>query len=701
MVGHFFKCTLLLVISFSGADAAAILLSLLKELQKESQAIGHLASISSQWCSDAAHQNVGMSQVIQGQLDDATIAVQQIRSDEKRLQSELTLAQSTQQQREQQLQDAMATSNFAAAEFASEQDQLNKTLDASSHAMRLVKAQMQMDAQQQEQLGSADVIVNNLLQTSTDHLNDDEKNIMLNYVNDPKPEQASSTGARPEELLNTLTKLHNRLEKEQSRTYAEHQVMSLRLWSFTDHLTSSIMESKSQAASIGMEMAQRKREHTRLDGKISALNALLNKVESSKQATAAMCSDDTQHKVEIEKYIAEESDSVRMTLKQMPALSSELLFDLSTVLPAAPSFPSFLQLRGKKMQAKEDNKIQEPISPILRDLEAMAKSFPEDSSSFTDAAKRVVAHRSPQDDARETQDQKPGNGINGFASSSIQDIYAFLKSDDQGGGVSLPGEERMLLSNSGDLKKVTGIYEGLLDNIHTKEKSVDDELKWCGSIARDAKVDSDAVARSLKWTGAKLNLVRVAMSEYENAIEFNKQQQDAIKTRIVQLQKLSDVEDSQLQQSYNALKEYGQQLLSLVSELNAKTNPDEHKGAEVVRGLLEKVEKHQGLLQQWRVQSKDHREAVDTAFKVVQQSLIDGIKQSQRRLVRLKVESQVLTSLASSKAKDKELSENYVRLSQNLCSGNKAKQLQAKGAKLRQEAAAVQKSLTSLSQPLS
>merc|ERR1719174_3081558 len=127
------KRVLFLATLFFGTDGAAILLSLLKELQKESQAIGHLASISNQWCSDAAHQNLGMVQVIQGQLDDATIAVQQIRSDEKRLQSELTLAQSTQTQREQQLQDATTTANFAAAEFASEQEQLSKTIAAAEH----------------------------------------------------------------------------------------------------------------------------------------------------------------------------------------------------------------------------------------------------------------------------------------------------------------------------------------------------------------------------------------------------------------------------------------------------------------------------------------------------------------------------------------------------------------------------------------
>merc|ERR1719199_203986 len=151
-MGRLLQCVLFCATLVGSGNAAAILLSLLKELQKESQAIGHLASISSQWCSDSAHQDLGMVQVIQGQLDDATIAVQQIRSDEKRLQSELTLAESTQQQREQQLSDATSTSNFAAAEFNSEQDQLNKTLEASQHAMRLLKAQMQMDADQPQDL---------------------------------------------------------------------------------------------------------------------------------------------------------------------------------------------------------------------------------------------------------------------------------------------------------------------------------------------------------------------------------------------------------------------------------------------------------------------------------------------------------------------------------------------------------------------
>lgn len=680
----------LLLVSFATiANAAAILLSLMKELQKESQAINHLASISSQWCSDAQHQSTAMTQVIQGQLDDATVAVQQIQSDLTRLQSEVALAKSTQDQREQQLKDAVATSKFAIAEFTSEQDQLNKTLGATEHAMKLVNAQMQMDDQQQRQLGGADAVVNNLLQTSSDHFSDEEKEIMSDYVNDPKPSQTSVD--RPQQLLQTLTSLHERLQKEQASAFTEHQVMSTRLWSFTDHLNSSIMESKSQTASISVEMAQRKREHTRLDGKITKLSALLGKVEDSAKATKAACSTDAEHKISIQKFIEEESDSLRATLKQMPQLSSELLFDLNNVVPVAPSFLQVQGGRGRRQQVK----VHDPISPILMDLKAMANKFPDDAEAFTGAQQMVVASKPNSRD--DSPGQKPQDGIVGFAKSPIQDIQAFLKSDEDGGGVQLPGEERILLSNVGVLDKVTNVYNNLLDNVHSKEKAVDDQLKWCSSIARDAKVDSDAVERSLKWTNAKLNLVNVAMAEYDSLVAFDKQQQSSLVANSAKLQKLAEVEDSQLQQTYATLKEYGQQLLSLESELGQRASEQERKGAEVVRQLLERLEKHQGLLQQWRVQSKDRHEAVDTSTKSVVDALSDHITQANRRQVRLKMESQVLTSLLSSKEKDRDLSAQYSTLSQQLCSSSRAKQLQSHGTTFRQEASAIEKSLSALS----
>jgi hypothetical protein len=244
---------------------------------------------------------------------------------------------------------------------------------------------------------------------------------------------------------------------------------------------------------------------------------------------------------------------------------------------------------------------------------------------------------------------------------------------------------------------VTAVYGKLLDNVRSKEKAVEDQLKWCSSIARDAKLDSDAVERSLKWTSAKLNLVNVAMSEYQGVVAFNKQQQSSLAANSAKLQRLADVEDGQLQQTYQTLKQYGQQLLSLESELGQRASEEDRKGAEIVRQLLDRLEKHQGMIQQWRIQARDRHQAVDSAARVVEDALSDQITQANRRQVRLKVEAQVMTSLLSSKSKDKELSEQYVALSRDLCSSTRAKQLQSEESKFHDEAAAIQKSLSSLS----
>jgi hypothetical protein len=327
------------------------------------------------------------------------------------------------------------------------------------------------------------------------------------------------------------------------------------------------------------------------------------------------------------------------------------------------------------------------------DLKTMAQSFPDDSEAFTKAQGKLAAVNlasGSKEDAQKPQDLA-------FAKSPIGDIQAFLKSEGQGGGVKLAGEERMLLANSGVVDKVTNVYNNLLEDARSKEKAMDDQLKWCGSIARDAKLDSDAVERSLKWTRAKLNLVNVAADEYDGLLAFNQQQQSSVAANSAKLQKLADVEDGQLQQTYQTLKEYGQQLLSLESELSQRASEEERKGAEVVRELLDRLEKHQGLLQQWRVQAKDRRQAVESSAKVVEDALGDQIKQAGRRQVRLKVEAQVLTSLLSSKAKDKELSEQYMALSQELCSSASSKQLQSHEATFHQEVAALQKSLSALS----
>lgn len=671
------------------ADATAVLLSLLREFQKESDAIVRLAGFSKEWCDDASRQNVGMAQALQGELDDASDAVQQMKSDEKRLQSELRLSKSTQKERDDQLGDAVSTSNFATAEFDSEHEQLTQTLEVSKKALRLLKAQANSDAQQQLELGRADGIVNSLLQTSTDRMTEEEKHVMLAYSNDPKPGQS-------QELVQTLSTFHTRVEAERNAASSDHQSMAQKLWSLTDRLNSSIMESKSQGASLGMEMAQRKRERTRLEGKISVLTSILDKVEANNRKAGTTCSVDAQHAAQIQKYITQVSDDVRTTLKKMPALSSELLFNLQTVIPEQPPVSSFLQVKSES----QAHKARDPVSAIMKDLEGLANEFTEDSSIFAEAERALVASRK----SREVAKRMATDGtVEGFASSSINDIYAYLKSDElpQSSSAQLPSEERLLLRDSGDLTKVTDVYQNLLTRVNAEEQSVDGQLKWCSSIARDAIADVNAVTRSLKLTAAKLNLVQDAISDYEKSVAFSKSQQNSVSARAVQLQKLAAVEDKQLQQYSDSLKVYGQQLLSLLTTLEQEqaSSPQNRKGADVVRGLLEKVEKQQGMLEQWRVQSKERRQAQLVALTALEQAFAAGIKANSKRLVRLKVEAQALTSLASSKADDRSLSEKYVQLSKDLCSDVRAKQLQGHSSTLHDEAKSIRRSLTILSPP--
>merc|ERR1719440_2711657 len=104
-------------------------------------------------------------------------------------------------------------------------------------------------------------------------MTDAERSTIAEYAGDAR------AGEEPQVLLDTLLNLRARLVKEQGNAPSEQQATSARLWTFTDHLNASIMESKSQAASILMEMAQRKDESTRLDSKIASLNSLRSKVE--------------------------------------------------------------------------------------------------------------------------------------------------------------------------------------------------------------------------------------------------------------------------------------------------------------------------------------------------------------------------------------------------------------------------------------
>merc|ERR1719171_2691913 len=162
-----------------------------------------------------------MIDAIKRRLDEAAIEVRQISSDSKRLNSELSLVRSTSKEKSQQLADATDTEHFAAVEFASEQRQVEKTLEAAHHAVRLLTTSTRPHAHLDARVGAEAVeATSNLMQLGSEGMTEAEKQIMSQYV-EPKPEQpASSVSTQPQELLQTLQTLSSRLQAERD---AGHQ----------------------------------------------------------------------------------------------------------------------------------------------------------------------------------------------------------------------------------------------------------------------------------------------------------------------------------------------------------------------------------------------------------------------------------------------------------------------------------------------
>jgi len=679
-------------------------MSLLKELESEAKASQRHARAAEKWCEAAVHQKSGMADAIQGQLDDAATAARQVQYDANRLRSELALAQGTQKQREQQLQDAISTGSIATEEFNSQQRHLETTLKAARYALAYFRKQSQEEPAADSEQPEADEEdpaspVSNLMQAPGSLLTEKERSVMASYLNDPRPSEDSSSGDQSRELVQTLTELNGRLQEDRDHASQEHQGMRTQLWALTDHLNSSIMEIASQAASIQMEIAQRRREHTRLHSRVSALTRLRAKVKDSQAATGEACRDQQQTQAEVLHYTAEESASLRKVMKKVPLESSEILDDTQEV--AASGSPTFLQVHTNTGSGSA-------LRHVLRGLRHMADRYPEESAWFVNA-EHQLKQQSPRAASEAAAANRPARqaeakvGSKKNASSSIQSIEQFVRTsltEDSNPDVArLPGEERLLLVNAGQLEPVKKLYGSLLADAEVKEKGLSDQLKWCASISRDAKVDGDAVSRSLKRTHAKLNLVQEATAAAEKSAKYCKEQQETLTNQLEQLRQLIESEDHERQRSQGVLSDHAKQLLTLSTELSERPSQEDHKAADLVQGVLKTVKLHQKSLQLWHEQSKKHRDALRAADGSLAKALADESQRGGRRLVWLKAEAQALSAFAHSKANDVMLSGRYLKLSQELCSKEHAALLTTQDQKVREEVAMLQKFVASLTAP--
>lgn len=678
-------------VGIAQTTAAPLLLTLLKDLRTEAEASLVLEGSTADWCRDARGQKSGMASALQRQLDEANNEMRQVALDGKRLSSEASLINSTTEQKEQQLKDATLTRIAASAEFQNERGQMQALLDATEHAIQLVE--IQSDGGDAQQAGGAGHDMDSQLISSLAQL----QRVAEGGQSGTLQGSGSLSMMRSRELRQQLMRLRERLRGALSSSSEQEQEMGQKHWIFADHLNSSLMEIQSQIAAIKMQVAQRKREHIRLERRAGDLQALLAAVAESRAATEAACAAEEKARSEVSQHIKAESLVVKTMLKQKPASEQPP--------QAATGTPSFLQVQEHALASSR------AVQRAVDDLESMARRFPQEAALYDEGARRLsLIHGGPQGgggSATSGATGAPSAGGGGAAGdaaseddarSALRNIKMFVAANnDEGSQASGAGQnlrhggaKRRRAASSTD--EVGGLYTGLLERVRSKQQAVADQRSRCSALLRDAAVDRAALARSLKRIDAKSRIAKAMMSEYEQCEAYDKAQGKQISALLGRLSQLSKDAGSLRVKARNTLRDHAEELMALATDLSQQPSGDEQHTAQMVRSLAQKVDGHRRGLELQHVHLAERKEALDTADSRLLKLLQADAERNHRRMVGLQAERQLLSGLAFAKANDRELGAKYLDISNRLCSADGMSALEKKDRELQREEQVLQAS---------
>jgi hypothetical protein len=600
--------------------SASLLLELLQGLQQETQAGLKLAGSSAKWCRVAIVHRRSMSEAVRRQLNEAKAAKQQLTADEARLGGEKGLVNSTVQEQERRLQEAQSLVEFATKEFSAERSHLSETLDASATAIRLLRQQ----SQDPSAAAGGGSLEESLLQLSPDHMNDAESSGVSSYLEDKTGDDKS------QELLDLLVKLHSRLEEDEKAADQEHEGMTTKLKAFTERLNSSIMEARTQAATIRTEAAQRKREHARLERKAWDLSALAGAVEESGQAIKAACVEQKRQREDEAQQLAGESGAVKSMLKQLPRGS--WLVDGSAPLAAAPSF--------LQVEAPSSAWARNTIDRALDELASLAQKFPDEASWYSKTSNELSSTNFAADVASDKAEEATvvdatTNATADSSGSALQNIESFVNSD---GSDVLSTAPALTEGQRHELRTITDAYGGLLKHVRSEEKSAEDKRSWCKVILNSANADRSALKRSLNQVNAKIHIMDGAITDCEQSSKYNLEQKGIIAQQLTQLETNLAEADRQRERFLQVLGQRSKQLISAVTGLDEAT-------AKQARELLRFMSSHQATLQRQHTHTPKLQGLVDAADKNVMRLLADDVRSDGLRLLRLRAEAKLLTSL--------------------------------------------------------
>jgi len=167
---------------------------------------------------------------------------------------------------------------------------------------------------------------------------------------------------------------------------------------------------------------------------------------------------------------------------------------------------------------------------------------------------------------------------------------------------------------------------------------------------------------------AEVKINQETLAEYAEAAAYNAKQKRSMDVLLERLTVLFNSLQQETERSLNALKVHSAQVLSAASELSQQLDVEDRGAARIMQGLASRLESHQDALEQHSVHLAQVRAAVEAADQKVAQHLGRNMDADRNRLMRLKHQGRFLTSLAQTRQRDIELSQQFEELSGNLCS---------------------------------
>eukprot|EP00929_Paragymnodinium_shiwhaense_P078595 TRINITY_DN4075_c0_g1_i1.p1 TRINITY_DN4075_c0_g1~~TRINITY_DN4075_c0_g1_i1.p1 ORF type:complete len:721 (+),score=234.81 TRINITY_DN4075_c0_g1_i1:104-2266(+) len=617
-----------LVVARDGS--ASLLLELLQGLRQETQAGVRLAGASAKWCRNTMGQRKAMKEALQRQLSEAEAARRQLAADEDRLGGEKGLLNSTVDEQEKRLKEAGELVSFASKEFAAQKEELLQTLDAAATAIRLLRAQ-QADSSNAGNAGSNQALEASLSQLSSEQLSDSETQTVSSFL--------QSGGSKSEDLLQMLLNLRNRLEEDKADAEAEHKMMTHKLRAFADRLNSSILDGRTQAATVKTEAAQRKRERARLERKSWDLKELLKAADSSSQTIQAACIELKRQKEAEAAQITSESGAVKSMLKNLPRGS--WLAEGTPELAA----PSFLQVNEAPSAVSASL-----ISHAVGELQTLAEKYPDEASWYEESAKKLSAAYSSTGKAgsRDEASVASSNATedeSGDSSNALRDIQQFVLTEAAPSDIA--SDPALNDADARQVKSIQDTYRNLLKHLKQEEGKTTTERTWCKNLLQSAASDRQALKRSLKQVDAKLHMMDGAIADTEHSSKFNQEMYEALQEQSKQLHVLAAEAEHQQDRFMTLLNSRARQLND---GINADLGQNDPKTSQMASELMRIMGQHEALLQKQHSKAPELTKAVLGADGRVLALLEGDRKQDRLRMLRLKSERELLASQSRTRA---------------------------------------------------